>query len=60
MSLPLPSPADLAVATAFIDGDYAKTRGLNWRELHRDKAIHQAAMLEMGRRTDAEFRGGGR
>ncbi len=50
-----PSPADIAIATAFVDGDYRKTVCPKWFAIHRRDAIRQCAMMEMISRRDREL-----
>lgn len=51
-----PNGDDIDRAMAWIDGPYRKTVDPAWFDDHRAKLIRQAAMLEMGKRQDAEVR----
>jgi hypothetical protein len=55
-SLPRPAAADIALATAWIDDEYRLTVCPTYFAKHRSELIRQAAMFEMGKRQDAEFR----
>ncbi len=50
-----PSPEDIALAPAWIDGEYRLTVCPIWFGHHRDEAIRHAATAEMQKRERAEF-----
>lgn len=50
----IPEPRDIEAATAFVDGPYREGRDPEHHAFHREANIRRVAMLEAGKRLEAE------
>lgn len=53
--MPLPTAADIALATAFVDGPYRLTCCPIWFANHRAESIRHLSVAEMQKRQDREW-----